>query len=127
MIKGRLNKFTLCLLALAVTGAIAGIATAANPHFVGSKSCVQSGDTVTCSFTIAGLGSQAVDVTISANFSCQKTNGGDQFVQPGGLASTDLGSITPENGRITVTDATLSGSCPDGFSANFGGAVSVFV
>src|SRR5437879_3857474 len=63
--------------ALAVSGffiavsLVAGTAWAINPHFVGSSSCTQSGDTLSCSFKVAGLGSAPASIGLSVPFVCQ--------------------------------------------------------
>src|SRR5215207_8413965 len=86
-------------------------------HFVGSRSCTQSGDNLLCSFKVAGLGNiSTATVTITAPFSCTKTNGGEQFVQPGGLASSSQQGVPVSNGQITLTNFQVSGGrCPDAF------------
>src|SRR5215216_1667384 len=90
-------------------------------HFVGARSCTQSGDNLLCSFKVAGLGNiSSATVTITAPFSCTKTNGGEQFVQPGGLASSSQQGVPVSNGQITLTNFQVTGGhCPDAFGATF--------
>jgi hypothetical protein len=100
---------------MGVVAAISVVATASNVHFVGSPTCTQSGGTVTCTGSLAGLGSQTTIIRATSSFTCTNRGGN----QPGGLASGQTGPITPQNGRVNFT-VTLSGSCPDGMTATFG-------
>jgi hypothetical protein len=103
-------------------------AVAANYHFVGSKSCTSSVGTVTCSFSVAGLGNASTATAeIQAPFQCAKYSAGKNYTAPGGLASSGAQTFAVRNGRIDVTDLQLSGSCPDHFNAAFTGPVSVYV
>lgn len=129
MSRTNLGKVAVILALLAAVVGIAGAAYAGNPHFIGQSSCTQSGSTLICDFKIAGLGNiSSATVEVQAPFSCNKTNGGEQFVQPGGLASTSEENVPVTNGQITVTDFVVSGgSCPDSFSATFSGEATVLV
>ncbi len=115
--------------ALAVSGffiavsLVAGTAWAINPHFVGSSSCTQSGDTLSCSFKVAGLGSAPASIGLSVPFVCQ--NRGLNY--PGGLASTRTRPITPDSGQVTITDLTVTAHCPDQMREIFTGPVTVTV
>jgi hypothetical protein len=103
-------------------------AFAANYHFVGSKSCVQSGGTVACSFSVAGLGNASTaSAEITSPFHCTKFAAGKNYTAPGGLADSGAQQFAVTNGRINVTDLELSGSCPDDFTPSFTGPVSVYV
>jgi hypothetical protein len=103
-------------------------ALAANYHFVGSKSCVQTGDTVTCNFSVAGLGNaSSASAEITSAFQCVKFAAGKNYTAPGGLADSGSQSFPVTNGRVNVTDLQLSGSCPDHFSAQFTGPINVYI
>jgi hypothetical protein len=124
------NPLRISVVTAVVLGAlaVAAVSLAANYHFVGSQSCTQSTDTVTCSFSVAGLGNASTATAqITAPFHCAKTTNGQQYVQPGGLASSDAQTFAVRNGRIDVTNLSLSASCPDQFHAVFEGPVSVYV
>lgn len=125
---------------LLIVGAVLGVvvalaipmAIAANYHFVGSQSCTQStsgtSTTLTCSFSVAGLGNAtSATAYIAAPYNCQKTNNGQQYVQPGGLAKSPTQTYSVRNGRIDVTNLSLTASCPDQFHPVFTGPVSVYV
>ena len=113
---------------LAGVVALAPSAFAANYHFVGAKSCVASAGSVTCSFSVAGLGNASTATAeITAPFQCAKFAAGKNYTQPGGLASSGAHTFAVRNGRIDVVGLTLSGSCPDQFNAAFTGPVSVYV
>jgi hypothetical protein len=104
-------------------------AAAASYHFVGSKSCVQSGDSVTCSFSVAGLGNASTATAeITSAFQCVKFAAGKNYTAPGGLASSGAQQFPVTNGRVNVTDLQLTAnSCPDHFSPQFTGPVSVYI
>ena len=130
MPKGFMKKRS--LIAAAVIGVVAalaiGTAVAANYHFVGSKSCTQSGSTVTCNFSVAGLGNASTaSAYIQAPFVCSKYSAGKNYTQPGGLGKSPTQTYTVNNGRINVSGLSLTGSCPDDFTAQFTGPVSVYV
>jgi hypothetical protein len=117
----------LAVLALAAIGT--GAAVAANAHFIGARSCTQSGSDLLCTFKVAGLGNiSTATVTVQAPFSCTKTTNGDQDVRPGGLASSSQSNVPVSNGQITVTNFVVSGgNCPDQFSPTFSGNATVIV
>ena len=104
-------------------------AVAANAHFIGDRSCTQSGANLLCSFKVAGLGNiSTATVTVSAPFSCTKTTNGEQDVRPGGLASASQSNVPVSNGQITVTNFQVAGGrCPDQFSPTFSGQATVTV
>jgi hypothetical protein len=112
----RLKKHHLVVaMLMGVVAAISVVASASNVHFVGTPTCTQSGGTVTCTGSLAGLGSQTTIIQATSPFTCTNRGGN----QPGGLASGQTGPITPQNGRVNFT-VTLRGSCPDGMRATFG-------
>jgi hypothetical protein len=100
-----------------------------NVHFIGASSCTQQGSNLICSFKVAGLGNiSTATVTVTAPFSCTKTTNGQQYVQPGGLASSSQSNVPVSNGQITVTDFVVSGGrCPDGFGPTFSGSASLYI
>lgn len=107
-------------------------AQAASYHFVGAQTCTSSSSgkttTVTCTFSVAGLGNATTATAeIQAPFVCAKTTNGQQYVQPGGLASSGNQPFQVRNGRIDVSGLQLTASCPDQFHPLFTGPVSVFV
>jgi hypothetical protein len=107
-----------------------GAPSFARVHFIGDATCTQIGSNLVCDFKIAGLGNiSSATVEVQAPFTCTKTNGGQQFVQPGGLASGSQSNVPVSNGQITVSGFVVSGgrSCPDGFGADFGGVATVFI
>jgi hypothetical protein len=98
-------------------------------HFVGGRSCTQVGSNLLCNFKVAGLGNiSTATVTVQAPFSCTKTTNGEQFVQPGGLASATQQNVPVSNGQITVTDFVVQGGrCPDQFSPTFSGNATLII
>lgn len=101
----------------------------ARVHFIGDRSCTQVGSNLLCDFKVAGLGNiSTATVTVQAPFSCTKTTNGEQFVQPGGLASSTQSGVPVSNGQITVTDFVVQGGrCPDQFSPTFSGNATLII
>ncbi len=83
-------------------------------HFVGDPSCDQSGDSLTCTGTVAGLGNRAVTVNVTVTHFCTNRGGND----PPGQVSGSSGPINPENGRIDFS-VTVNGDCPDKMTSTF--------
>jgi hypothetical protein len=112
-----------------VVAALSALAVAANAHFVGDRNCTQVGSNLVCNFKVAGLGNiSQTTVTVQAPFSCTKTTNGQQYVQPGGLASSTQQNVPVSNGQITVTNFTVAGGrCPDQFNPTFAGEATVIV
>ncbi len=101
-------------------GLVAGIAVASNVHFVGSPSCTESGGTLTCSGSLAGLGSQTTVIEIEADFQCTNRGGN----QPPGHASGQSEPIPPKNGRVNFS-VSASGDCPGPMTPDFGGGATI--
>jgi hypothetical protein len=101
----------------------------ASAHFIGTASCTQSGSDLLCNFKVSGLGNiSTATVVVTAPFSCTKTNGGEQFVQPGGLASGSQQNVPVSNGQITETNFVVSGArCPDAFNPTFSGNATLTI
>jgi hypothetical protein len=104
------------LLSLAVL-LVAGVAFAANAHFLGAPSVTQKNRQLTICGTVAGLGNQDVTVVVSAKATTTCTNKGGN--PPPGLVETVSGSVSnlhPDNGRVSfcVTTSAPSDPCPDG-------------
>ena len=120
------KRFLVVTAMTAAAAVFSAVALAANYHFVGSQSCTQSGGTVSCSFSVAGLGNASTaTASIRSPFQCVKTTSHE--VRPGGLASSGSQTFTVRNGRIDVTNLSLTASCPDQFSPEFTGPVTVIV
>jgi hypothetical protein len=79
----------------------------AGAHFVGDPSCTQTGTTLECEGTIAGLGNRAVTVQVDVTREC--INRGQH--SPPGLVTGESGPIAPENGRIDF-DVSVDAGCP---------------
>src|SRR5215213_3638111 len=117
-----LRKFgiiaVLSLLAVAMTAAVARAAitttfnSAAAPTCThvqtGTPTCTVNGLTVTCStYELAGVGNTNATATLSASYTAtvQCRNHGGQIVEVKSqpvTTSSSTGSLSPENGRLTV-------------------------
>ncbi len=99
---------------------LAAVALAANPHFVGTPTCTQSGAgtanaTITCSGKVAGLGSEGTKITVTGNGTLVCVNRGNNE-PPGQIQS--VGSTffpTVRNGQVTFRVSTdpVGDVCPD--------------
>jgi hypothetical protein len=90
------------------------LAAKAGAHFVGDPTCVESGDSLTCSGSVAGLGNRAVTVNVNVTRICTNRGGND----PPGQVSGSSGPVQPENGRIDFS-VTVSDDCPDKMASTF--------
>ena len=95
-------------LALAVPVAHAG-----SPHFVGTPTLNQTGDTLTATFKIAGLGNEDQTITLSGVVQC--VNGGGNDPQADNKRSTIASEVfSPKNGNIVGSlSGDLGGIDPD--------------
>jgi len=84
---------------------------------------VSGGQAVQLNYFYSGLGSQTVDITVSAPFSCQN-NGGNY---PPGQISGSSGPIQPQNGNVQGTITTAGASCPDHMAPIIGPTVTVTI
>jgi hypothetical protein len=119
-----MRRLLILVVALAMLGMSAAVATAQNPHFVGTPTCVVSGDgdTVTCTGKIAGVGTEPVAVTIDILGGCANKPGHE----PRGHVTATQADITPHGGRITFNES-VSLDCPPGLTPVFGDEVTIFV
>jgi len=76
-------------------------------HWRGTATCSQSGDTLTCSGSVCGLGNKATDVTLEVTAEC--INKGQH--SPPGLVSATEEDVAPENGCLDFSVSATS-DCP---------------
>jgi hypothetical protein len=96
---------------------IAGVAFAANAHFIGSPTVSQQNRQLKVCGSVAGLGNENVTVVVSATATTTCTNKGGN--PPPGQKETVSGTVSdlkPENGRVNfcVTTNAPANPCPDG-------------
>ena len=97
-----------------VLGLSATVALAGNPHFVGTPTRTESGNTLTVSGKVAGLGNEdQILVTVTAQAAC--LNPGQQFPQAENKQSFNASGLFPvQNGKanfsLTLT-ATFQPKC----------------
>jgi len=102
-------------------------AQAANPHEVRNNPIVctlNSNQTVTCSGSVAGLGSEPVIAEVDVPFGCA-TRGNEN--QPGGHLQGASGPIQPRSGRINFSVTTGPASCPPGLNPVVGDTATVTI
>jgi hypothetical protein len=112
----------------AVAAVPATSALAGNPHQVNNNpiTCEQVGLAVSCSGSIAGLGTaDAVTIEIDAALACETRKGNNQ---PGGHLQATSQPIEPKSGRVNFEDVTTeSASCPNGLRPVVGDFATVRV
>ena len=96
-----LRKFgIIAVLSLIVVALAAVPAIAAHPHFVGgAPNCTDNGQTVTCTGSVAGLGSQDVRVVVSAVGTADVV-----CINPGGNRAPGQDTSVSASGSKTITD-----------------------
>jgi hypothetical protein len=123
-----MKKLLLVLLsAFAFLLASPGAAEAVSAHEVVSNPivCTLNADqTVTCSGSVAGLGNQAVVVTLDVDFACA-TRGNEN--RPGGHLQSVSAPIQPRNGRINFSETTGPADCPPGLNPVVGDTATVTI
>lgn len=98
---------TMLVLLLAAATLIIPTAYAGNPHFVGTPTLTQTGDTLTVTGKIAGLGDEdQVHIVLTADAQCVN-GGGNQPKAENKGATLAEGDFPVQNGKATFT---LSGS-----------------
>jgi hypothetical protein len=115
--KGK-NLMKRIILVFAITAAFTAVVVpptmAANPHFIGARSCTFSRSTgdLTCSFKVAGLGNvSTADVFLVFKAACTNRGGHN----PPGQASTEHRTFPVRNGSVTLVNERFDTnvSCPD--------------
>ena len=106
-----------------IVGLTATAALAGSPHFVGTPTVTRSGDSLTISGKVAGLGNETqIHVEVSAEAAC--LNRGDQFPQAANKETfTAEGDFPVQNGKanfsLTLT-ATFQPRCSPPMRVVFG-------
>jgi hypothetical protein len=128
------KRFLVLGVAVAAIAAVpATSAFAANPHQLPNRdiTCTEvqlaSGPAVSCSGTIAGLGSaDAVDIVIDASLACGTKPGNNQ---PRGHLQGTIEDVPVRSGRVDFENVTTdAASCPPGLVPTVGdfATISVF-
>ena len=101
------------LAALAVLVLTAAPALAGNPHFVGAVAVTRTGDTLTASGKIAGLGDEdQVHVVLTADVQCVNPGGNEPRAENKGAVIAE-GSFPVQNGRANFTLSGVGVTDPD--------------
>jgi hypothetical protein len=91
------------LVAVAVLVLTAAPALAGNPHFVGAVTVTRSGDTLTASGKIAGLGDEAqVHVVLAADVQCVNPGNNEPQAENKGAVIAE-GDFPVQNGKALFT------------------------
>ena len=130
-----MQRLWIILVAVAVIGMSAAVATAQNPHFSqpnpvtcevisrpGARTC-----TVCCAGTIVGVGSEPTSVVLDiANSGCQTRS--ESNFPPGHVQATSA-PIPPSSGNITFTceQVRVSLTCPGGLNTVLGPEAAISI
>jgi hypothetical protein len=109
-----MKRRILFLFAAAVaTLTVVGVAIAGNAHFVGTPSITVSGNTVTVSGKVAGLGNiEQIDVEVSGDAAC--VNPGSKKPKAANKQSFSSTSTEPvQNGKANFSDTLTATFSPD--------------
>ncbi|MGH2704143.1 MAG: hypothetical protein ACRDJ4_03335 [Actinomycetota bacterium] len=98
-------------------------AAAVSAHFIGEPDCSVAGDSLVCTFSIAGLGKGAVDITVDVPAGCANKPGHE----PPCHASATLENVKPRAGRVTATVVIPLTDCPPGLISVIGDEATVTV
>ena len=122
---------TVALASAAVLAMSAVPALAVNPHEVPNNPIVcqevqtEAGPAVSCSGSIAGLGTGDVIIGIDVALACETRPGTNQ---PGGHLQATTEPITPEHGRVNFSNLTTAAAeCPPGLNPVVGETATVNV
>lgn len=108
------KRLTVLAVAAALVALTAAPALAVSVHFVGTPTASRTGDVLTVSFKVAGLGNEDVTATLTADAQCFNRGGNAPKAEnKGAVLATAV--LHPENGQVT---ASLSGSAQTDPSCN---------
>jgi hypothetical protein len=97
---------TTLTLAAALLAAVAAPAWAGSPHFVGDPTISRTGDALTVTFKVAGLGNEDQTITLTADASCVNPGNNEPKAEnKGDVVAT--GTFSPKNGNVV---GSLSGT-----------------
>jgi hypothetical protein len=120
--RGESMQRVLLAAALGAVFAIAAVATAANPHFLGDPTFTDGGTTLSSSGRIAGLGNEDVRIELTATgvptVTCTSPGGNEAPGQNPGEVTTTGGQAFPanevKNGVLNFTVSTVEPADPSG-------------
>jgi hypothetical protein len=115
-VKGGLSMRRVLLvtvLALATTALAVQAAWAGSPHFVGTPTITRSGDAITVSGKVAGLGNETqINVAVTADVACVNPGNNEPKAENKGATIAE-GTFPVQNGKATFSVTGTGTTSPD--------------
>lgn len=107
------GRVTVLIMTLLVLGLTAEAALAGSPHFVGTPKITRSGDAITVSGKVAGLGDETqINVAVTADVAC--VNPGNNLPKAENKGATIAeGTFPVQNGKATFSVTGTGTTSPD--------------
>jgi hypothetical protein len=107
------GRVTVLIMTLLVLGLTAEAALAGSPHFVGTPKITRSGDAITVSGKVAGLGNETqINVAVTADVAC--VNPGNNLPKAENKGATIAeGTFPVQNGKATFSVTGTGTTSPD--------------
>ena len=107
------GRVTVLFMTLLVLGLTAEAALAGSPHFVGTPKITRSGDAITVSGKVAGLGNETqINVAVTADVAC--VNPGNNLPKAENKGATIAeGTFPVQNGKATFSVTGTGTTSPD--------------
>jgi hypothetical protein len=101
------------VLALATTALAVQAAWAGSPHFVGTPTITRSGDAITVSGKVAGLGNETqINVSVTADVACVNPGNNEPKAENKGATIAE-GTFPVQNGKATFSVTGTGTTSPD--------------
>jgi hypothetical protein len=101
------------VLALATTALAVQAAWAGSPHFVGTPTITRSGDAITVSGKVAGLGNETqINVAVTADVACVNPGNNEPKAENKGATIAE-GTFPVQNGKATFSVTGTGTTSPD--------------
>ena len=107
------NRLTVLILAVALAVLTAAPALAGSPHFVGAPTLTRTGDALTVSGKVAGLGDETqINVALTADVQCVNPGNNEPKAENKG-ATVAEGTFPVQNGKALFTLSGTGITSPD--------------
>jgi hypothetical protein len=109
-----MRRFLLATILVVATAALAAPAAwAGSPHFVGTPTITRSGDALTVTGKVAGLGSETqINVTVSADVACVNPGNNEPKAENKGATIAE-GTFPVQNGKANFSVTGTGTTSPD--------------
>ena len=107
------GRVTVLIMTLLVLGLTAEAALAGSPHFVGTPKITRSGDAITVSGKVAGLGNETqINVAVTADVACVNPGNNLPKAETKGATIAE-GTFPVQNGKATFSVTGTGTTSPD--------------